>query len=279
MGEQRGNLPAALPRPVGVGTLTGEVDIPVGTVNIPLEHQLVGELPQGPLVHHPIAHIRQCRLHQPVHHLYGVLLRLELQVAVEGHEGIAVGAALRHTQPLVVDLHRFLELLTVQEPHLAGEHHGIIAGWQGFQHQILIVGGLPVVFLTHLIEVGVVGQFVIHMGIGAIERARRGLHTFQDIHRLVVHSRIRAAQCHQRGTLVGILHTVHALCQFDAAVKVVDGGVVLEGVVLLIQAEGKTVSGTVVSGRLQLSQELCHIPVMLCHIAGKLDDFLVQTAV
>ena len=78
IGEQRRDLPVALTRTIAVGTLTGETDITIGTVYVALQHQLVGQFPKGALVHHSIAYISQGRLHQPVHHLYGVVLRLKL---------------------------------------------------------------------------------------------------------------------------------------------------------------------------------------------------------
>ena len=87
-----------LARTEPIGTVRGEADVAVRTIDVAVCH-----LPHRTLVHYGVPYVRQYRFAQTVHHLYGVAQCLIVKITIEGYEGIFRGTWLYVMQPFVVD--------------------------------------------------------------------------------------------------------------------------------------------------------------------------------
>ena len=176
-----------------------------------------------------------------MHLLYAVAPQAVFEVAVEGGEGVGMGAGLHLLHPEVVDSKRLRGAAIVHEGHLAalqGSHVGAVGS---FQEQLLVaVGYLPVLLLQR-IDARIEGHFAVGVVASAIvgHEARlveRGLvDAFQREQRLVVHTRIAVLERQFGQAFSGERGVSHSLSQLDTLLEIVNGGVVDKGEVFFEQ--------------------------------------------
>ena len=115
--KHRRNLPTANTRTKTLIGIPREVDVFIGTFNISLLTQNIGEHPERSLIIDSTLHITNGRFKQPIFLHFFVFQRTVNQIAIVGYDAIFMTPLLTHFQPFIIHLQSFIPFI------LTGKHH------------------------------------------------------------------------------------------------------------------------------------------------------------